>query len=94
MIHSSKHPVIFTGDMNDVPSSYTYATIKDNLSDAWADKGFGLGRTFRFISPTLRIDYIFFSDFFNVMQAKRIITTSSDHYGLVTDLSIKKDTGK
>jgi endonuclease/exonuclease/phosphatase (EEP) superfamily protein YafD len=90
LINNSKRPVIFTGDLNDVPSSYTYPNIKNNLSDAWLDKGFGIGRTFRFISPTLRIDYIFYDDFFDAVQTRRILTESSDHNGLVADFIIKK----
>ena len=90
VISSSKRPVIFTGDMNDVPSSYTYSRLSHYLSDSWLEGGYGIGRTFRFISPTLRIDYIFHNKFFEATQIRRIITTGSDHYGLVTDLKLKK----
>jgi endonuclease/exonuclease/phosphatase (EEP) superfamily protein YafD len=90
LINKSKRPIIFTGDLNDVPSSYAYSTIKNNMADAWLNKGFGIGRTFRFIAPTLRIDYIFYSDFFKAIQTRQIYTTASDHNGLVTDLEIKK----
>ncbi len=89
LINNNKRPVIFTADMNDVASSYTYANIKNDLSDVWLDKGFGIGRTFRYISPSLRIDYIFYSDFFEAIQTKRILTESSDHNGLVADFEIK-----
>ncbi len=91
MIGENKHPLIFTGDLNDVPTGYTYAQIKNGMTDAWIRKGFGLGRTFRFLSPTLRIDYIFFNRFLKCMQTTRIISNGSDHYGLVTDLQIKKE---
>lgn len=90
MIAKSNRPVIYTGDMNDVPISYAYSAIKGDLKDAWKNKGSGLGRTFRYISPTLRIDQIFYSDFFKAAQVKRIITNASDHYGLLADFSIKK----
>jgi len=90
LITDSRHPVIFTADMNDVPSSYAYANIKNDMTDAWLDKGFGIGRSFRYIAPTLRIDYIFLDNNFNCTQTRRILTTSSDHNGLVADFSMNK----
>ncbi|MBL7731929.1 MAG: endonuclease/exonuclease/phosphatase, partial [Chitinophagaceae bacterium] len=75
---------------NDVPNSYTYFTIKGNLQDAFLKKGFGIGRTFSAISPTLRIDYILADRSFRVKQFNRIIKKLSDHYMLVTDLELKK----
>ena len=90
LLHQDKHPLIFTGDFNDVPTSYAYHKIKGEMNDAWLANGFGIGRTFKFISPTLRIDYILYNHFFTSTQTTRIITTGSDHYGLVTDLILKK----
>ena len=89
VIAASKRPVIFTGDMNDVPTSYTYSKISHNLKDSWLECASGIGRTFRFISPTLRIDYIFHNKFIEAVQTRRIITDGSDHYGLVADLKLK-----
>ncbi len=93
-IEESKRPVIFTGDLNDVPVSYTYSTLKNNMNDAWVKKGYGLGKTFKYISPTLRIDHIFFNDAFKATQVKRIFSSDeSDHYGIIADLFlIKKGT--
>ena len=91
LIEESKRPVIFTGDLNDVPVSFAYAQLKNNMSDVWIKKGTGLGRTFQFISPTLRIDHIFFNKYFKATQVQRIITAgASDHYGLTADLSLIK----
>lgn len=89
MISKRKRPMILLADLNDVPASYTYSKIKAGLQDAWLNKGFGIGRTFRFISPTLRIDYIFYSNEIRTEQIKRIKTSSSDHYGLVADMLLK-----
>jgi endonuclease/exonuclease/phosphatase family metal-dependent hydrolase len=86
---SSPYPYILTLDMNDVPNSYTYFTIKENLQDAFLEKGFGIGRTFNGLSPTLRIDYIFASNDFSIQQFKRIPRDLSDHYMLVADLLLK-----
>lgn len=85
-ISESPYPVILTGDFNDVPNSSTYFKIKNNLQDAFLKKGTFIGRTFRFLSPTLRIDYILADKSFKVNRFKRLTVPYSDHYGLVTDL--------
>lgn len=90
LVHSSKRPVVFAGDLNDLPNSYAYNKIKGSFTDVWLKHGAGMGRTFRKISPTLRIDYVFTNDLFESKQIKRIITTGSDHYGLLTDIALKQ----
>lgn len=89
-ISLSKRAHIFTGDMNDVPCSYAYTQVKQNMQDVWLRKGSGIGRTFRKISPTLRIDFIFCDQQFTVSQTKRITTSGSDHNALFTDLFLNK----
>ena len=84
-LDSSKYPEIICGDFNDVPNSYTYFTIKGERQDAFVRKGFGLGRTFIFISPTLRIDYMLPSREFEVLQYKKVKLPYSDHFPLVSD---------
>jgi len=89
-LRQSEHPVIFCGDFNDVPNSYTYFTVRGNLRDAFLEKGSGIGRSFTSISPTLRIDYILASRDFSVLQFERIRKKYSDHYLLVTDLKLQR----
>jgi endonuclease/exonuclease/phosphatase family metal-dependent hydrolase len=90
-INKSPYPFILTGDFNDVPNSYTYFTIKDNnLQDAFLLTGFGVGKTFSYIAPTLRIDYVLTTKNFSVKQFNRIIKDYSDHYMLVADVQLKK----
>ncbi|MEI9956962.1 MAG: endonuclease/exonuclease/phosphatase family protein [Ferruginibacter sp.] len=85
-IIESPYPVIVCGDFNDVPSSFTYFTVKGNLQDAFLKKGAGFGRTFRFISPTLRIDYILADKKFDVTQYHVFDDVKySDHYPVVAD---------
>lgn len=91
VISNSPYPYVLTGDMNDVPNSYTYFTIKDDeLQDVFLEKGFGVGRTYSAISPTLRIDYIFTTKDFDVGQFNRVAKDYSDHYMLVADLKLKR----
>lgn len=84
----SKHPIVFCGDFNDVPNSYTYFSIRGDMQDAFLEKGAGIGRTFTSLSPTLRIDYILASKEFSILQFNRVVKNYSDHYMLVTDLKL------
>lgn len=85
----SPYPTIFCGDLNDVPGSNTYFTVRQDRIDAFLAKGKGLGRTFTRISPTLRIDHIFADPAFEVKKVYRLKQRLSDHYGLVADLLLE-----
>lgn len=86
IIDTSHYPVIVCGDFNDVPNSYAYFKVKGNLQDAFLKKGFGIGRTFQYISPTLRIDYIFCDPKFKIQQFTKPDYKYSDHYPQVADI--------
>lgn len=91
LVNKSYRPLVLTGDLNDVPVSYTYSKVRNHLQDAWAKKGTGLGRTFAYISPTLRIDQIFFNNHFKVRQVKRIFGEGvTDHNAVVADLIFER----
>ncbi len=89
VLGDSPFPIIFCGDLNDVPNSYTYHTVKGKMQDAFLKKGFGIGRTFSALSPTLRIDYIFADEHFRIRQFNRVPKRYSDHYMLVSDIELK-----
>ncbi len=89
-IDKSPYPVIVCGDLNDVPNSYAYQTIGDNLQNAFEEKGVGLGRTFSGIAPTLRIDNIFMSKTFTLNQYSRVTKKLSDHFPVIADIVIEK----
>lgn len=84
----SPYPVILCGDFNDVPNSYTYATIRGDANDAFLACGFGIGRTFAWLSPTLRIDYVFTDKRLEPLQFNKAVLRYSDHYPLVADLKM------
>lgn len=86
---NSPHPYLLCADLNDVPNSYTYFTVRDNLQDAFLKKGTGIGRSFTSLSPTLRIDYILANDQLDILQFKRVTRKYSDHFMLVADLAVK-----
>lgn len=87
-LDSSNYPEIICGDFNDVPNSYTYFTIKGDRQDAFVQKGFGLGRTYVFISPTLRIDYVLADPSLQVMQYKKVKLPYSDHFPVIADFQL------
>lgn len=87
----SNYPFIFCADLNSVPTSYTYHLLKENLTDAFRKKGLGLGRTYREISPTLRIDAVFTSKEFDVLQYySPKLKHLSDHYPIIVDIKLKE----
>lgn len=87
---NTPHPYLLCADLNDVPNSYTYFTVRDDLRDAFLEKGTGIGRTFTALSPTLRIDYILTGHQFGIRQYKRVTRRYSDHFMQVADLELKK----
>ncbi len=93
-INRSPYPVIVCGDFNDVPNSYAYHTIGNNMHNAFSEKGFGVGRTFSGISPTLRIDNIFTDKVFNIVQYTCIQKKLSDHFPIICDIFLNKEIKK
>ncbi|MEJ7736141.1 MAG: endonuclease/exonuclease/phosphatase family protein [Chitinophagaceae bacterium] len=86
-LDKSPYPEIICGDFNDVPNSYTYFTIKADRQDVFVKKGFGLGRTFVGISPTLRIDYILADKGLALLQYNKTRLPYSDHLPLIADFA-------
>lgn len=89
IIDTSHVPLIVGGDFNSVPSSYVYNKIKGNLSDAFLEKGSGLGRSFHSSQPALRIDYLFHSKELQVRQWGIFRISFSDHDPEIMDVTIE-----
>jgi endonuclease/exonuclease/phosphatase family metal-dependent hydrolase len=85
-LDSSNIPFIYTADLNAVPSSYVYHHIRDGLKDAFLEKGWGFGRTYDSLSPTLRIDVLFTSPSIKTVQYYSPHLHLSDHYPIITDI--------
>lgn len=88
IIQKSPFPVIVCSDVGDIPNSYAYFKLKGKLNDAFLKKGSGLGRTYRRISPTLRIDYLFVDKKFTIKSFSIPNVVYSDHYPLISDLEL------
>ena len=89
-LNESPYPYLICGDFNDVPNSFTYFHIRENMQDVFLAKGFGIGRSFISLAPTLRIDYILTNRRFNIQQFDMVDEDLSDHIMLVSDVVLKK----
>ncbi|MBK8701985.1 MAG: endonuclease/exonuclease/phosphatase family protein [Saprospiraceae bacterium] len=89
-IDLSPYPVLICGDFNDVPMSFTYRHLQSGLTDAYKEKGTGIGSTFNGKIPFLRIDYILVSPSLRVNKFNVIRENFSDHYPVAALLSLGK----
>jgi len=90
-IAQSPYPVILCGDFNDVPQSFTYQTVAQNLQDTFRKKGAGTGFTYLGHIPALRIDYILAAPVFTVQDFDQYKTSFSDHRAISTHLLLKEN---
>jgi endonuclease/exonuclease/phosphatase family metal-dependent hydrolase len=89
-IEKSPYPVIVCGDLNDTPSSYTYYTISNQLSDTFVTSGNGLSQTYAGALPSFRIDYIMHDKSrFSASDYSRIRSKLSDHYPVSATLKLR-----
>ncbi|MCQ2224339.1 MAG: endonuclease/exonuclease/phosphatase family protein [Paludibacteraceae bacterium] len=80
-IEETRYPVILCGDLNDVPVSYAYHTIRgDQLKDAFQESAFGYGYTYNKKLFHFRIDQIMHSKESKAIQFKVGDKDYSDHY--------------
>lgn len=83
---NKRNPWVLVGDFNDIPGSYVYQTLSSELRDPFLSKGFGFGRTFSAIAPTLRIDHILYHpNYLEPISYEIAQQTMSDHYPLMVE---------
>ena len=76
---SSPYPVVFCGDFNDTPLSYTYNQFYKNFVDAFRETSWGIGSTYAGKIPAGRIDYIFHSTDLEAFNFEIQQSVVSDH---------------
>jgi endonuclease/exonuclease/phosphatase family metal-dependent hydrolase len=86
-------PVIFCGDLNDIPTSRIYRRLRSRMQDAQRTGSFFRARaTFPSRLPFLRLDYIFVSPGVSVESVEvcrsPLAKVASDHLPLIADLLI------
>lgn len=89
VIDSTPYPVVYCGDINSTPASYTYNKLRGNLQDAFLQKGSGIGATFYKLLQTLRIDVCLADKRFSIQQCTVPQLYLSDHFPVVTDVKWK-----
>lgn len=89
IIRQSPYPVIVCADLGDVPNSYAYFKFKKHFKDIFLEKGEGMGRTYRFFSPHLRIDYMFTSKDLSPYNYYIPKVKYSDHYPQIADIEVR-----
>jgi len=83
------YPYIIAGDFNDTPISYSVNQMSKGIKNAFIEKGTGLGITYYGDFPNFQIDYILCSSKFNVINYQIIKKKISDHYPVISDLSLQ-----
>ena len=82
-ISNCKLPKMVIGDFNDVPLSYTYYELSEDLNDAFVTRGSGLETTYKGPFPSFRIDYQLYSDPIQCLKYENIKKVPSDHKMIV-----------
>ena len=88
VVTGSSVPLVLAGDLNDIPGSWLYRQIADEMHDTFCEKGFGFSHTYNGGFPRFRIDMVFHSEGMNTLGYKRIKSDMSDHYAVMTYLEI------
>ena len=86
----SPFPILIAGDFNDPPSSFTYNTLSESMSDAFCEKGLGISSTYGGRIPFLRIDYIMSDQSFDILSYDIIKNSYSDHYPIRASVILKE----
>lgn len=88
-VQKSPHPVILCGDFNEIPLSFVYKTLTENMEDAFLNGGMGIGNSFITNFPFMRIDYILTSEGLKTGRFNVIKNELSDHYPITTYLEFE-----
>ncbi|MFT7678651.1 MAG: endonuclease/exonuclease/phosphatase (EEP) superfamily protein YafD [Planctomycetota bacterium] len=92
----SEVPCLLVGDMNTTDQSSTYDALAEaGLTDAWTESGVGWAPTFpvagRYmhlpVPPVVRIDFVWYSDRFEVCSYETGPDASSDHLPVLVSLA-------
>ena len=85
---NDSYPTIVCGDLNDLPSSYSYFNVRGKLCDAFLERGGGIGPTYNGSVSFLRIDYIFYSQGIRLKAFQKKEVPYSDHFPLIAKFDL------
>lgn len=80
IIKDEKNPILLIGDFNSIPNTKTHRILNGKLTDCFEKAGDGMGYTYNSRLPLWRIDFIFVSDDFKVLDCNKIPVRISDHF--------------
>jgi len=88
-IAATTYPILSCGDMNSIPSSYTYFQMKGPLKDGFKTAGRGYEYTLLGLYRLYRVDYIFHSKDFDGYSYQSYKLRYSDHKPVVMGVTFK-----
>ncbi|HBC21661.1 MAG TPA: endonuclease, partial [Porphyromonadaceae bacterium] len=89
LLDSIKGTVIVCGDFNDVPASWAYRKVRgDDMSDAYADTGFGLMNTYNMHSFWFHIDHVLYRGAVRPLSVQKGNVDYSDHFPLIASFAL------
>jgi len=89
-LQRSPYPVILTGDLNDMPYSYSYQKLKKYLHSSFENGGRGFGFTFNGKMFFLRIDNQFYSEGITLSEFETHNSVKhTDHFPISADYSLE-----
>ena len=89
-VASFRDPTLVAGDFNSTRDAALHASLREHLADTWERGGFGFGGTVRFLDwLPLRVDYVYASDDFAVVDAWVPDVGCSDHRPVVSRLILR-----
>jgi endonuclease/exonuclease/phosphatase family metal-dependent hydrolase len=83
-----KHPHVILGDWNMRPGSRPWRRLTEAYTDSWHVAGQGKGATFPSGRPFVRLDYIFASPHYDIVQSQveSSLQVASDHLPIWCDI--------
>ena len=75
-------------DFNSSYQSNLYEVIPEKFTNAFDEAGKGVGNTFTIYFPVIRIDHIYPSNHFSIIDSRSVKTKNSDHRMVICDLII------
>jgi endonuclease/exonuclease/phosphatase family metal-dependent hydrolase len=96
-LQNERYPYVVAGDFNTSASSATYQQLAAVMHDSFREAGSGLGTSWpvsgsrglpALVPPLIRIDYIWHSDDFRAITARRGPRLTSDHLPVLATLEL------
>lgn len=90
VLETETRPFIVAGDFNSTPHHWDYGHLAENLVDAFAAGGRGIGFTYHARLPVVRIDHVLASGHWAVASARVAREPASDHFPVVAALVLRR----